>query len=110
MLAVFNTQDEDMHKWIKNPIAPLFTLSRTISLERTVDGVLGCLAHQLDTRFSPNREVLELGDWLQFFAFDVMGTMTFSRRYGFLDEGQDVQGRIATIFNYMKAAAPVNGL
>ncbi len=110
MLAVFNTQDEDMHKRIKNPIAPLFSLSRAVSLEGVVDEVLGCFAHQIDTRFSPNREVFDLGEWIQFFAFDAMGTMSFSRRYGLLDQGKDVDRRVETIFEYMKAAAPVSSL
>ncbi|KAI1810882.1 cytochrome P450 CYP4/CYP19/CYP26 subfamily protein [Poronia punctata] len=106
MLAVFNTQDEDMHKRIKNPIAPLFAFSRIVQFEETVDGVLECLKSQFDEMTMAGKEI-DLGDWLQFFAFDVMGTLTFSKRYGFLDQGRDVDGRILAIFRYMKAAAPM---
>lgn len=35
-----------------------------------------------------------------------MGTLTFSKRYGFLEKGQDVNGMLATIWEYMGDAAP----
>lgn len=41
--------------------------------------------------------VHSLGDWLHFFAFDVLGEVAFSRKFGFLDEGIDVEHAIKTI-------------
>jgi hypothetical protein len=107
MLAVFNTQDEKMHRLIKSPIAPLFSLSNVIKFEDSVEQVLYTLHAQLETRFAGPDQICNLGDWLQFFAFDVMGTLTFSRKYGFLDQGHDVDGMLSTIFAYMKASAMV---
>ncbi|KAI0180673.1 putative benzoate 4-monooxygenase cytochrome P450 [Hypoxylon sp. FL1284] len=103
LLAVFNTQDEKIHKTIKSPIAPLFSLSNVVSFEGLVEEVLECLEKQLDERFSDTGATFNFGDWLQYFAFDVMGTLSFSKRYGFLDEGRDVGGMLETIFDYMKA-------
>ncbi|KAJ5690937.1 cytochrome P450 [Penicillium malachiteum] len=107
MLAVFNTQDEDMHKHIKSPIAPLFSLSNVVNFEGLVEEVLLCLSEQLDRRFVDTGDEIDLGEWLQYFAFDVMGTMSFSRRYGFLEQGHDVKGMLEAIFNFMKTAAPM---
>lgn len=107
MLLVFNTQDEQMHKRLKSPIAPLFSLSNTVTFEGLVDDVLACLSEQLDKRFADTTEILDFGKWVQYFAFDVMGTMSFSKRYGFLDQGRDDEGMLDAIFNYMKTAAPV---
>lgn len=108
--AVFNTTNEKLHKQIKNPIAPIFSLTNTTSFEGLVDDVLKCLLEQFDQRFAAKGEIFDLGQWLQFFAFDVMGTMTFSKRYGFLDTGTDVNGMLATILDFMRAAAPVRVL
>ena len=107
MHAVFNTTDEKLHKQIKSPIAPIFSLTSTTSFEGLVDDVLECLQENFDHRFAANGEIFDLGQWLQFFAFDVMGTMTFSKRYGFLDNGRDVGGMLGTIVDFMRAAAPV---
>lgn len=105
--AIFNTQDEEMHKRLKSPIAPLFTPANVPSFEGRVDEVLECLREKLDQKFVVNSEVLDLGQWLQFFAFDVMGTLTFSKRYGFLDTGKDVGRMLGTIVDFMRTSAPV---
>jgi hypothetical protein len=105
--AVFNTRDEALHKQIKSPIAPLFSMSNVVPLEIFVNKTLEVMFTQLDARFVSSGKVFDLADWLQYFAFDVMGTLTFSKRYGFLEKGQDVNGMLATIWTYMKTAAPV---
>ncbi|KAI4264753.1 MAG: hypothetical protein L6R42_000163 [Xanthoria sp. 1 TBL-2021] len=82
-------------------------MTNTTSFEGLIDDVLKCLMEQFDQRFAARGEIFDLGQWLQFFAFDVMGTMTFSKRYGFLDTGTDVNGMLATIVDFMRAAAPM---
>lgn len=42
---------------------------------------------------------VDLGAWLHYFAFDVLGEVAFSRSFGFLDQGRDVENAIATIDN-----------
>ena len=106
--AVFNTRDETLHKQLKTPIAPIFSLSNTITFEAFADQVLGVLFHQLDERYVGPQKTFDLGDWLQYFAFDVMGTLTFSKRYGFLENGSDVNGMLQTIAEYFSRVAPVS--
>lgn len=108
--AVFNTRDEELHKKIKSPIAPLFSLSNVLPLEGFVNKTIQVMTEQLDKRFVESQTTFDLADWLQYFAFDVMGTLTFSKRYGFLEQGQDVNGMLSTIWTYMKTAAPVSHL
>ena len=83
-------------------------MSSATTFEGLVDDVLKCLSEKLDQRFVENGEIFDLGEYLQFFAFDVMGTMTFSKRYGFLDQGKDVGGMLGMIFRYMQNVAPVS--
>lgn len=97
-----------MHKRLKAPIAHLFTPANVPSFEGRVDDVLECLRERLDQKFIGNSEVFNLGQWLQFFAFDVMGTLTFSKRYGFLDTGKDVGRMLGTIVDFMRSSAPVS--
>ncbi|KAB8258857.1 cytochrome P450 [Aspergillus pseudonomiae] len=104
---VFNTRDEDLHKRLKTPIAHLYSLSNILTFETFVDQVLEILFRQLEERFVPGQVAFDLGNWLQYFAFDVMGTMSFSRRYGFLEKGRDDTGLLSAIWAFMKAAAPV---
>lgn len=106
--VVFNTTDEMVHKQLKTPIAPLYSVSNVMSFESFVDTVLGVMCHSLDERFVQTGKTFDLADWLQYFAFDVMGTLTFSKRYGFLEHGYDVDGILQTIWEYMKTTAPVS--
>ncbi|EAT86510.2 hypothetical protein SNOG_06679 [Parastagonospora nodorum SN15] len=104
--AVFNTTEESILKQIKPPIAPLFNISSAATLEPLVDEVLECIRGRFDERFVGTGQIFDMGQWLQFFAFDVMGTMTFSKRYGFLDKGRDVGGMLGAIVDFMRTAAP----
>lgn len=108
--AVFTLRDEHLHKILKSPVAPLFSLSNILTLEPHVDKTLQVLVEQWDSRFLDSQVTFDLANWLSYFAFDVMGTLTFSKRYGFLEEGRDVDGMINTIWMFLKAAAPVGHL
>lgn len=72
--------------------------------------MLECIHSQLDERFAGTEQIFDMGNWLQYFAFDVMGSITFSKRYGFLDQGRDVNGMLGTLVDFMRAAAPVSDL
>ena len=108
--AIFNSRDEKVHKTMKNPIAPLFSVTNAATLEDHIDEVLQSFAENIEKRFAEFGNVFDLGSWLQYFAFDVMGTMTFSKRYGFLDQGEDVRGMLGAISAFMKTVAPVSSM
>jgi hypothetical protein len=108
MPAVFNTQDEELHKQLRSPIASLYSMTNVVKLEPLVDQTLAVLWKQLDQRFlSANDKPFYLGNWLQYFAFDSMGTLTFSRRYGFLEQGRDMHGILDEIGSFMTRVAVV---
>jgi Cytochrome P450 len=106
--AIFTTQDEKQHKQLKTPIASLYSLTNVVTFEEFVDDVLGILFQEFDKRYAGSQKPFDLGDWLQYFAFDVMGTMTFSSRYGFLETGTDVGGMLQAIWKFMLGVAPVS--
>ena len=105
--AVFTTQDEHQHKILKSPVANLYSLTNVVTFEGFVDDVLKIMFEQLDARFVGRKELFDLSDWLQYFAFDVMGTMTFSKRYGFLETGKDSNGLLGAIWEFMLTIGPV---
>lgn len=42
--------------------------------------------------------VVDIGHWLQCYAFDVIGEITFAQRFGFLDRGEDI-GNIMSVLD-----------
>ncbi|KAL8838459.1 MAG: hypothetical protein Q9170_002134 [Blastenia crenularia] len=59
--AVFNTTDEKLHKEIKSPIAPMFSMTNTTSFEPLVHDVLKCIMDQWDRRFAAKGVIFDLG-------------------------------------------------
>lgn len=54
------------------------------------------LLHKLD-EYAHDNKTCDLGEWLHFFAFDVLGEAAFSTRFGFLEAGLDVGGAMESI-------------
>src|SRR4051812_36511059 len=100
--GLFNTQDEALHRAMKRPIAGIYSMSNLVEFEPYVDNTIGFFLGRLEEvraqaqshshSKSSGRagDACNLGTWLQWFAFDVMGEITFSKRLGFLDEAKDV--------------------
>lgn len=106
--AVFSSRDEEVHRRLRSPIVSLYSKPKVLPLEGFINKTIEVMTKQIDARFVQSQETFDLALWLQYFAFDVMGTLTFSKRYGFLENGKDVNGMIFTVWNFMKSAAPVS--
>ncbi|KAL9031271.1 MAG: hypothetical protein Q9196_000678 [Gyalolechia fulgens] len=105
--TIFATQDESLHRMLKKPITPIYSMSNLVSFEPYVDTTINALIARLDRLFVKTGAPCDLGKWLQMFAFDVMGEITFSKRLGFLDRGEDVDGVMESIWDYFKTASPI---
>ncbi|KFY63720.1 hypothetical protein V496_03747 [Pseudogymnoascus sp. VKM F-4515 (FW-2607)] len=105
--TIFATQDEDQHHTLRRPIAAIYSMSNVVSFEPYVDSTMSVFIDQLNKRFVEPDLVCNFGTWLQMFAFDVMGEITFSRRLGFLESGTDIDGLMQHIWAYFKKAAPI---
>ena len=108
MPGLFNVLDEDLHRVLKKPIASVYSLSNLVSFEPYVDSTLRVFFEELDRRFVQANKICAFDSWLQMFAFDVMGEITFSRRLGFLERGEDVDGIMASIWRHFQYTAPVS--
>ncbi|KAL8810355.1 MAG: hypothetical protein Q9223_007774 [Gallowayella weberi] len=105
--TIFATQDEHLHRVLKTPITPIYSMSNLVSFEPYVNKTINAFITQLDRRFVQKGATCVLDKWLQMFAFDVMGEITYSKPLGFLDRGEDVDGVMESIWNYFKKASPV---
>ncbi|ETI27561.1 hypothetical protein G647_00010 [Cladophialophora carrionii CBS 160.54] len=95
--------DEVQHAKSKRLIAHAYSLSILVEYEELVDRTTEVFLKTLEERFATGVEELDLGRYLQFFAFDVIGELTFSRRLGFIEQGIDINNIIEAIganFNY----------
>lgn len=82
-------------------------MTNLVSFEPYVDSTMRYLFERLDEEFVTPGRVCNLESWLQYFAFDVIGELTFSKRLGFLKRGEDVDGIIHAIDTFFNTAAVV---
>ncbi|KAI9688878.1 MAG: hypothetical protein M1822_001235 [Bathelium mastoideum] len=105
--GLFATQNEDMHRMLKKPIASIYSMTNLVSFEPFVNSTIKCFFSKLDKRFVSTDTACDWSTWLQYFAFDVVGEITFSTRLGFLEAGKDVDGIMGDIWKWFQYTAVV---
>jgi cytochrome P450 len=83
-----------MHAQQRRKFASAYTMSSLVSYERFVDNCSRLLISRLH-ELSNSHKSFDVFHWLQCYAFDVIGEITFGARFGLLDSGDDTAG----IFN-----------
>ncbi|KAJ6779690.1 hypothetical protein PWT90_07029 [Aphanocladium album] len=70
--------------------------SSLVAYEGYVDDCTDVLLQRLD-EFAQGGQAVDMMLWFQFYAFDVMGSITFWTRFGFLDHGEGVVGLLVAL-------------
>jgi hypothetical protein len=111
--SLFSTTDEGYHAKYRRCVNNAFAMSSLVNYEPLVSSTLGVFLEKTEERFCKNAggnggEVCDFGTWLQYFAFDVIGDLTWSTRLGFVEEGRDVDGIVAFLKGFLSYAGPVS--
>ncbi|KAK7531523.1 putative cytochrome P450 oxidoreductase [Phyllosticta citribraziliensis] len=106
---LFSVRDEDYHRHMKRAVANAYSMTALLDKEDAVDDCIRLFMEKL-TGFAEKNQPVDLGMWLQLFAFDVVGELSFSTRLGFLEKGQDVDGMMETIRGLLAYSAQVGQL
>jgi hypothetical protein len=72
-------------------------MESAVRLEPQIDELVNELLGKLDDVAS-SAQIIDLGYWLQLFAFDVIGAVSYSKPYGFVSSGSDALGSEENFF------------
>ncbi|KAK4446506.1 cytochrome P450 [Podospora aff. communis PSN243] len=75
-------------------LAPAYTLTNLIQSENSIGETIDLLCGWLD-KFSTSRDPVDLDKFFTFTTSDVIGETIFSKQFGFLREGYDIDNTIA---------------
>ncbi|OTA33106.1 hypothetical protein BTJ68_06362 [Hortaea werneckii EXF-2000] len=101
---IFTETRESVHAVKKRYASHAYSMSAMQQLSGCIEATERLLVEKLEGVASAGAGdgkgkggVVDLGDYLHYFAFDVLGEVAFSRKFGFLDAGADLEGAIKTI-------------
>lgn len=75
-------------------------MSTIVQYEPLVDSTTAAFLTQMTERYADREDqsgICDFGTWLQYYAFDVIGELTYSKRLGFVDRGEDVDSIISNL-------------
>jgi cytochrome P450 len=110
---MFTSTDEVFHAKLRRAVNNAYAMSSLVQFEPLVDSAIREFLAQLHNRYadkSGDDGILDFGDWLQFFAFDVICELTYSKRIGFMESGGDIENIISNLQWMLDYAAVVSEL
>jgi hypothetical protein len=111
---VFSTQDPNEHKLLRSRVANKYSMTSLRELEPQVDECSELFLNTMRNIYKENpKSSVDLGAWLQYYAFDVIGAITFQQHFGFMEQGKDIDdmiGGIETGLWYAGLVGNINGL
>lgn len=108
--SLFSTTDEQYHAQLRRSTNSAFSMSALVQYEPSVDSATAIFLDQTESLFSSRNAVCDFAQWLQWYAFDVVGEITYSKRHGFIEGAEDVDGMVSYlgwIFGYVAVVCVV---
>ena len=81
-------RDPHIHANMKKIIGSAYSLTSLMELEPYVDNMSATFSRAMN-KFDERNEPINLNYYLQLYAFDVIGEITFSKNFGFVERGKD---------------------
>ena len=85
-------------------------MSSLVGYEPLVDSTTDIYIEKTREFFVEKEQRCNFSQWLQFFAFDVIGELTWSKRLGYIETNKDVEGVVEFVGNFLSYAAVVSWL
>lgn len=105
--SLFSTTDETYHAQLRRTVNSAFSMSTLVQYEASVNEVLTAFLGQTSSLYASTSQTCNFAQWLQYFAFDVIGQITYSKRHGFVDTASDIDGMVAYLARLFSYVAPV---
>ncbi|KAH9905239.1 cytochrome P450 oxidoreductase [Xylariomycetidae sp. FL2044] len=93
---VFTEVDDEKHAKRKRIVNYVYILSNVLKSEAYITKCSDLLIERLG-EFADASTPCDLGRWLQWFSFDVVGELSFGRMFGFLEKKEDYRGWIRSL-------------
>ncbi|KAL1888639.1 hypothetical protein Sste5346_009431 [Sporothrix stenoceras] len=107
LASLFSTVDNDFHAQFRRCVNGAFAMSQLVQYEPFVDNTTKLFLKQTEKLYVNNPEGCDFTRWLQFYAFDVIGEITYTKRHGFIEKNEDIDGIVAYLSWLFLYVAPI---
>ncbi|EPS25476.1 hypothetical protein POX_c03861 [Penicillium oxalicum] len=108
--SLFSSTDNDFHARFRRCVNSAFAMSALVQYEPFVDNTTKLFLERTRELFVNNSAGCNFTEWLQFYAFDVIGEITYSKRHGFIEKNEDIDGIVAYLARQFLYVAPIGQL
>ncbi|KAM0081256.1 hypothetical protein ACKRZS_006586 [Fusarium odoratissimum] len=106
--AIFSDQSVKRHNQNRKLYQATYAMSSLVHYEPFVDDCADIFAQRLSEMSSTSTHLpVDMRHWFQCYAFDVIGLITYAKRFGFLDSGDDVGNVIGALEDHLGYATLV---
>ncbi|KAM7199664.1 hypothetical protein V8F33_004316 [Rhypophila sp. PSN 637] len=106
--SLFSTTDNDFHMQFRRCVNSAFAMSALVQYEPFVDNTTKLFLKQTEKLYvDAKNTACDFTRWLQFYAFDVIGEITYSKRHGFVEKNEDIDGIVAYLTKLFLYVAPI---
>lgn len=91
--TLFANTNAAWHNSLRRQVSPAFSMTTMVQYERYVDEAVNVLLEQLEARFAAGEGAvgnLDLPIWMHFYTEDAVTNVTYGKRMGFLEKGDEL--------------------
>ncbi|KIX93851.1 uncharacterized protein Z520_10476 [Fonsecaea multimorphosa CBS 102226] len=100
----FSRRDEKVHADRRRYVNNLYSMTTILESEQCIDSCSEVFLPKM-AKHADQCTVVDLGEWIQWYTFDVIGELFFGERFGFLDGEHDYENTIQHLDSLFPAAA-----
>ncbi|KXG49221.1 Cytochrome P450 [Penicillium griseofulvum] len=93
---IFTMRDNTEQRDRRRKVAPLYSMSAMVSYEDAIDRMTTICMGKMD-EFAKEKRLISIPNFMQFYAWDVIGEITFDQNFGMMKNMGDTQGIIKEI-------------
>lgn len=99
--SLFAVRDIKTHAEERRKFQALYSMSSLVHYEPYVSDCLELFMQRMN-EIASAQQTINMAHWVQCYAFDVIASLTYSKRFGFLDAGVDVGGLMAMLVGVLR--------
>lgn len=101
VFTLFSDQNMKRHAETRKLFANMYSMSSVVAYEPLVDQCTKLFVEKLD-EIVDKGEPVNMARWFQVYAFDVIACISFGKRFGFLDRGEDINNMMGSLRDGVK--------